>query len=122
MARWRVFAVTRRFGLCTLGFQCGPFSDSPRMAGWIQPEAQTGYVLMQKILYLVSEDWYFVSHRLPMARAARNAGYEVHVATRVGICAAQIEGEGFHLHPIEWRRGSINPFRLVSAVMETRRL
>ena len=77
---------------------------------------------MQKILYLVSEDWYFVSHRLPMARAARDAGYEVHVATRVSKCAAQIEGEGFHLHPIQWRRGCMNPFRVVSAVMETRRL
>jgi glycosyltransferase involved in cell wall biosynthesis len=92
------------------------------LRGWNQTEAKTGYSLMQKILYLVSEDWYFVSHRLPMARAARSAGYEVHVATRVGKCAAQIEGEGFHLHPIQWRRGSINPFRLVSAVVETRRL
>ena len=78
--------------------------------------------MAQKILYLVSEDWYFVSHRLPMARAARDAGYEVHVATRVSQCAAQIEGEGFHLHPIEWRRGSMNPFRLMSAVLEMRRL
>ena len=78
--------------------------------------------MTQKILYLVSEDWYFVSHRLPMARAARNAGYEVHVATRVGNCAGQIESEGFRLHPIQWRRGSMNPFRFLRAVMETRRL
>src|SRR5262245_27272923 len=78
--------------------------------------------MTQKILYLVSEDWYFVSHRIPMARAARKAGYEVHVATRVVDCAAQITGEGFVLHPIYWRRGSLNPFRLVAAVLETRRL
>ena len=78
--------------------------------------------MTQKILYLVSEDWYFVSHRLPMARAARNAGYEVHVATRLGNCAGQIESEGFRLHPIQWRRGSMNPFRFLRAVMETRRL
>ena len=78
--------------------------------------------MTQKILYLVSEDWYFVSHRLPMARAARKAGYEVHVATRVGNCAGQIESEGFSLHPIQWRRGSMNPFRFLRAVMETRRL
>jgi glycosyltransferase involved in cell wall biosynthesis len=78
--------------------------------------------MTQKILYLVSEDWYFVSHRIPMARAARRAGYEVHVATRVGDCAAQITGEGFVLHPINWRRGSLNPFRLLVAVVETRRL
>ena len=45
----------------------------------------------QKILYLVSEDWYFISHRLPMARAAKAAGYEVHVATRVDKHAQQID-------------------------------
>ena len=78
--------------------------------------------MTQKILYLVSEDWYFVSHRLPMARAARNAGYDVHVATRIGACATQIEGEAFRLHPIQWRRGSMNPFRFLRAIMETRRL
>jgi len=78
--------------------------------------------MAQKILYLVSEDWYFVSHRLPMARAARGAGYEVHVATHVDKCAAQIEREGFTLHPIRWRRGGMNPFRLLGAIIETRRL
>jgi len=49
--------------------------------------------MAQKILYLVSEDWYFVSHRLPMARAARAAGFEVHVATRIAGHAAAIERE-----------------------------
>jgi glycosyltransferase involved in cell wall biosynthesis len=78
--------------------------------------------MAQKILYLVSEDWYFVSHRLPMARAAQRAGYEVHVATRVGDSAEQIRREGFLLHPIHWRRGSLNPVRLLAAVLETRRV
>ena len=78
--------------------------------------------MAQKILYLVSEDWFFISHRLPMARAAKNAGYDVHVAARVGDCADAIWREGFTLHPIKWRRGSMNPLRLVAAVAETRRL
>jgi glycosyltransferase involved in cell wall biosynthesis len=78
--------------------------------------------MAQKILYLVSEDWYFVSHRLPMARSAQRAGYEVHVATRIGGCADQIRREGFVLHPIHWRRGSLNPIRLLAAIVETRRL
>jgi glycosyltransferase involved in cell wall biosynthesis len=78
--------------------------------------------MAQKILYLVSEDWYFVSHRLPMAGAAQAAGYEVHVATRIGDCAQQIIAKGFSLHPIEWRRGSINPFRFLATIVETRRL
>jgi glycosyltransferase involved in cell wall biosynthesis len=78
--------------------------------------------MARKILYLVSEDWYFISHRLPMARAARRAGYEVHVATRVEQCGDKITREGFTLHPIHWRRGSLSPFRLLAAILETRRI
>jgi glycosyltransferase involved in cell wall biosynthesis len=78
--------------------------------------------MARKILYLVSEDWYFISHRLPMARAAQRAGFEVHVATRVSEYADQIQQEGFVLHPIHWRRGSMNPIRLFAAVLETRRV
>ena len=76
--------------------------------------------MARKILYLVSEDWYFISHRLPMARAAQKSGFEVHVATRVSDHADQIQKEGFLLHPIHWRRGSMNPVRLLGAVLETR--
>jgi glycosyltransferase involved in cell wall biosynthesis len=78
--------------------------------------------MAHKILYLVSEDWYFVSHRLPMARAAQSAGYEVHVATRVNTCGEDIQRKGFRLHPIHWRRGNMNPFRLLAAALETRRV
>ena len=78
--------------------------------------------MARTILYLVSEDWFFVSHRLPMARAAKAAGYDVHVAARVGGCADMISREGFTLHPIAWRRGNVNPFRLLAAILETRRL
>ena len=75
---------------------------------------------MPRLLYLVSEDWYFLSHRLPMARAARAAGYEVHVATRVVDGGAAIEAEGFTLHPLTWRRGSTNPLDFLQAVLQAR--
>jgi glycosyltransferase involved in cell wall biosynthesis len=75
-----------------------------------------------RIIYLVTEDWYFASHRLPMARAARAAGFEVHVATRVDRHRAAIEAEGFALHPISWRRGSLDPRDLVRVVREVRNL
>ncbi|HZP68488.1 MAG TPA: glycosyltransferase family 4 protein [Pseudolabrys sp.] len=78
--------------------------------------------MARRILYLVSEDWYFVSHRLPMARAARDAGHDVHVATRIGNYADAITREGFALHPIHWRRGNLNPVRFLAAVLETRRV
>ena len=76
----------------------------------------------RKLLYLVSEDWYFLSHRLPMARAAKKAGYEVHVATRVVDGGRQIRDEGFILHPLDWRRGSINPLKIGTIVTAVRRL
>ena len=75
-----------------------------------------------RLIYLVTEDWYFISHRLPMARAARDAGFEVHVATRVDRHGTAIEAEGFHLHPISWRRGSLDPRDLIRVVREVRTL
>jgi glycosyltransferase involved in cell wall biosynthesis len=75
-----------------------------------------------RLLYLVTEDWYFVSHRLPMARAAQQAGFEVHVGASVAAHGAAIAAEGFILHPISWRRGSASPGALLSSVRAVRRL
>lgn len=74
------------------------------------------------LLYLVSEDWYFRSHRLPMAQAARGAGYDVHVATHVQDDGAAIRELGFTLHPLPWRRGSTNPLDRLRLIGEVRRL
>ena len=65
----------------------------------------------RKLLFLVSEDWYFCSHRLPIARAARDAGADVIVATRVRDHAKRIEAEGFTLIPLELSRSGRNPFQ-----------
>lgn len=78
--------------------------------------------MSRRLLYLVTEDWYFFSHRLPMARAAKRAGFDVHVATRVSEYAHAIKEEGFVLHPLSWRRGSVNPFHLLSVAAEVRQL
>jgi len=61
------------------------------------------------ILYLVTEDWYFCSHRLPVARAAQAAGARIIVATRVAEHGTAIEREGFALRPLDWRRSSLSP-------------
>jgi glycosyltransferase involved in cell wall biosynthesis len=67
----------------------------------------------RRLLFLVTEDWYFLAHRVHLARAARDAGYEVVVATRVGSHHCDLEAEGFRLEPLPWQRGSFNPLRLV---------
>jgi glycosyltransferase involved in cell wall biosynthesis len=74
------------------------------------------------LVYLVTEDWYFLSHRLPMALAAQRAGYEVHVATHVVSDGPAIKSYGFHLHPLNWRRGSTNPLSVLAIIREVRRL
>jgi glycosyltransferase involved in cell wall biosynthesis len=75
-----------------------------------------------RLLYVVTEDWAFLSHRLPMARAARDAGFEVHVATRVSNGAVAIEAERFILHPIPFARGSLSPVATFSTVAALRRV
>jgi glycosyltransferase involved in cell wall biosynthesis len=60
--------------------------------------------LTRRLLFLVTEDWYFWSHRLPQARAARAAGFEVLVATRVNTHGPRIKTEGFRLIPLPWSR------------------
>ena len=75
-----------------------------------------------KLIYLVTEDWYFWSHRLPMARAAQRAGFDVAVATRVAAHGERIRAEGFALHPLRWRRRDIGPWASLRAVGEVYRL
>lgn len=73
----------------------------------------------KRLLFVVTEDWYFVSHRLPIARAARDAGYEVFVATRLGEKADAIVREGFTLIGLKrMRRSGRNPFRELASIAE----
>jgi glycosyltransferase involved in cell wall biosynthesis len=72
-----------------------------------------------KILFVVAEDWYFWSHRRPIAAAALQSGYDVFVATRVGDCGEKIVGAGFRLIPLRLNRSSyslFNELRTVSAL------
>lgn len=77
-----------------------------------------------RLVYLVTEDWYFLLHRLPMARAAKAAGYDVHVITRINREQDRraIEAEGFVVHSADLARGSRRPDRLLAAVRRVRAL
>lgn len=62
-----------------------------------------------RILFVVTEDWYFWSHRLPVARAARDAGARVLVAARMDNHRERIEAEGFVAIDLEINRSGLNP-------------
>lgn len=61
------------------------------------------------LLFVVTEDWYFVSHRLALARAARAAGYRVSVATRIREHGARIREAGIEPIDVDFRRAGMNP-------------
>jgi glycosyltransferase involved in cell wall biosynthesis len=65
---------------------------------------------MKRIVFIVTEDWFFVSHFLPMVTAAKENGCEVFVIARVRKHRAEIEATGAILVPFEAERGSLNPF------------
>jgi glycosyltransferase involved in cell wall biosynthesis len=74
-----------------------------------------------KLLYVVTEDWFFCSHFLPMARAALADGFDVAVACRVRDHASQITDLGCRLLPLEADRKSLNPLVVFDAVSGLRR-
>ena len=74
----------------------------------------------RRLLFVVTEDWYFCSHRLTLAKAARDAGWEVHVACRVNSHGGVIKSEGFFLHPLRLSRSGANPLEEIAAVREIR--
>ncbi|MBT5304964.1 MAG: glycosyltransferase family 4 protein [Candidatus Scalindua sp.] len=75
-----------------------------------------------KILFLVTEDWAFCSHRLVLAREAKRRGFDVVVATRVSRHGKQIEAEGFKLIPIRMERSGRNPLKELLTIWELVRI
>jgi glycosyltransferase involved in cell wall biosynthesis len=64
----------------------------------------------KKILYLVADDRYFCSHRLPLALKAQQQGYQVSVATPAKGDHLEIQKAGLEFYPISFDRGGLNPW------------
>ena len=61
------------------------------------------------LAFVVTEDWFFASHFLPMARAAVAMGLSVAVITRVRDHRGAIEATGARVVELEAERSSLNP-------------
>lgn len=68
------------------------------------------------ILFVVTEDWYFCSHRLPLAKAALVEGFTVSVVTQVNHHGEIIESAGIKLLPVTFGRSGRNPFRDIKTI------
>lgn len=63
-----------------------------------------------KILFIVNVDWFFLSHRLPIALKALDMGYEVHLACAQTKPLDALSAAGINVHPIGMKRGPITFF------------
>jgi glycosyltransferase involved in cell wall biosynthesis len=77
-----------------------------------------------RLLYVVNIPRFFVSHRLPLALASREAGYDVHVATSSADEAsiAQIHEAGLPFHPLPLSQHGTNPLAEVRTLWALIRL
>jgi hypothetical protein len=58
----------------------------------------------QKLFFIVNVDWFFISHRLPIAVEAVKQGYDVHIATTITDSVAVLEECGLTVHPLKLHR------------------
>jgi glycosyltransferase involved in cell wall biosynthesis len=75
----------------------------------VQPQDAGGEGRRAHIAFVVTEDWFFASHFLPMARAAVAAGHTVSVVTRVRAHREAIAATGARVVALEAERSSLNP-------------
>lgn len=75
-----------------------------------------------KVLFTFSDDRFFWSHRLCVARAALRSGYEVVIATGVYAYGQEIQDEGFRLIPLELIRQNRSLVTEFRAVRQLRRV
>jgi glycosyltransferase involved in cell wall biosynthesis len=80
------------------------------------------YDMTKKLLFVVNVDWFFLSHRLILADAARKAGFEVCIACADTGYGKDIERLGYQFHPLDLSRSGRNPFREVRVLYQLLRL
>jgi len=74
-----------------------------------------------RILFLVAEDWLFVSFRLALARELIERGDTVAVACRVSDKAEVIQRAGVGVYPVPFARESVSPLAVIGACAGVRR-
>lgn len=75
-----------------------------------------------RLLFVVNNPAFFLSHRLPLALAAAKQGFDVHVATMAGPSVPVIVGHGLKHHVIPMSRSGKNPLTELYSVYSLWRL
>jgi glycosyltransferase involved in cell wall biosynthesis len=75
-----------------------------------------------QLLFVSNSFEYFVSHRLTLAKAARSAGWSVHVATPPSKRGASLQSHGITQHLVALDRKGINPFQELRSLLRIREI
>jgi len=83
----------------------------------------------RRLLFVVNETYFFMTHRLPIAHAMAATGWEVHVAAPddhvwapEGFSVETLEEAGFRYHPVSLSRRGRNPFQELRTLLALWRL
>lgn len=77
---------------------------------------------MKKLLFVVNVDWFFISHRLPIALEAIKQGYQVHLACTFSDKKVWLENMGVHCHEIKFSRSGSSFYVELSSLLSIRSL
>lgn len=76
----------------------------------------------RRLMFVVNNPAFFMSHRVPVALAAQRAGYDVHVATMDGPAVADIQALDMTHHAIPMTRSGKHPLQELGTLLALVRL
>ena len=101
--------MDNRTGPISGGSQCGLWTGIVIVPLSRNDVAMSGSV-RGRLLYVINDLAFLISHRLPVTLAAVDAGYEVHIAAPMDIASErELAGSRFHLHRLGMHRHNTNP-------------
>lgn len=76
---------------------------------------------MKKIVFIVNVDWFFKSHRYPLALHAVEKGWDVYVLTKDTGLKKEFAGKDITLIDIPFGRTSVNPLQEIKCLLAIRK-
>ncbi|HEY0996781.1 MAG TPA: glycosyltransferase family 4 protein [Gemmatimonadaceae bacterium] len=70
----------------------------------------------RRVLFVVNDPRFFLTHRLALALGVREAGYDVHVATPEEPASRELRQAGLPYHPVPLQRQGTNPLADVATI------
>jgi len=78
--------------------------------------------LVPRVLFVITEDWFFHSHFLDRAKYIAASGGTVGVATRFSIHENELKNLGFELFPVNFSRRGLNPISEFLTALKIRKI